>query len=153
MSFGHGAYLIAAPDLPSWALVCSGKRCPLVLTIDRSSSVLSAVDTGLWEELCVIVVASRRSATSEQPKSATTDQLDGGALLLGEHTHRPMDPLQRRRGTRDRPAPHRTAAPPHFLLSCGMWRKCEIRIRVGGALRRDFVPPRVALDRWSMMNG
>jgi hypothetical protein len=63
--------------------------------------VLSAVDTGLWEELRVIVVASRRSATSEQLKSATTDQLDSGALLLGEHTHRPMDPLQRRRGTRD----------------------------------------------------
>jgi hypothetical protein len=45
------------------------------------------VDTGLQEELRVIV-AARRSAISEQPKRATAEWLDGGVLLLRQRAHR-----------------------------------------------------------------
>jgi hypothetical protein len=46
------------------------------------------VDTGLQEELRVIVAARRRSAISEQPKRATAEWLDGGVLLLRQRAHR-----------------------------------------------------------------
>jgi hypothetical protein len=72
------------------------------------------VNIGLQEEICVIITVHWHSAASEQPKSATTKWLDGGAFLLRDHAHRPTDPRQRQCHTRDRPGHHRFASP----LSC-----------------------------------
>jgi hypothetical protein len=53
-----------------------GKRCPLVL------------DTGLRQELCIIVIAHRCSTISEKLKSVTVERLDDSAFLHGECARR-----------------------------------------------------------------